>query len=167
VYQTSYSASEFSGAEWIKVTAGSLVDSVLLKMHVADLELLGAGTGYTLGGADDWHPSNHYGTHGANRKLDTLGSKYDSAYSGSRLYYNDQSLQFGGWFDIHHLWTGAHSAHRVGINIDIQRTGDVGVPANRQSFFQTILTNMGIAWQIDDTDPLLHDSTHYHLGLGG
>lgn len=133
VLRTPYTASAFGGAETIHVEACDKTVSAGLTVAVPWLRRLGAGTGYTLGGgANTPHSANHYGTAAANNALRNMGTWYHTQYPGSRLYYNDQSLPRGGWFDLNGAWTGAHQRHREGRNTDIQRTGGVGVPENRR-----------------------------------
>lgn len=131
VTQTTYTASAFGGAETIRVDACNATASAGLTVEVPWLVRLSGGAGYILGGDNTIHPANHYGTAAVNIALLNLGTWYDTQYPGSRLYYNDQSLIWGGWFDINGNWTDPHQTHREGKHTDIQRTNELGPPVER------------------------------------
>lgn len=87
----------------------TLWDSLHIDCGLWGLEELEAGDHWFLGGWRAEHPSNHYGTAASNQDLREIGTEFDSTMLARQIdaaivRYNDQSLIWGGLFDIEADW---------------------------------------------------------------
>jgi Carbohydrate binding module (family 6) len=178
---TVYTAPRFSGTIQIEITADGMTNDpprANIDVRVPSLQRLqnpAANEGYLLRGSSEtgntFHPDGHFGTSAANEGLRGIASDYRNTGfpqaqfpSGQpedrKLNYNDQSLVWGGKFDIRSnvgiqpVWDsrgrGAHEEHRVGINCDV-RLSDVpnenvivqGVNINRRQLLEEIFNARG------------------------
>jgi hypothetical protein len=178
---TVYTAPRFSGTIRIEITADGMTNdppSADLDVRVPSLQRLqnpAANEGYLLRGSSEsgntFHPDGHYGIPAANTGLRGIASDYrnngfpqaqfpNGQPEDRKLNYNDQSLVWGGKFDIRNnvgirpVWDprgrGSHDEHRVGINCDV-RLGDVpnenvivqGVNVNRRQLLEEIFNQRG------------------------
>ncbi|HZD05890.1 MAG TPA: hypothetical protein VE173_13270 [Longimicrobiales bacterium] len=160
VFQTTYTASEFGGAETIKADINSVEGEEDLEVKVAGLTPLGTGMGYVLKGSNDAHPGNHYGTAIAVAGLQAIADDYASAYPGSVLWYNDMSLERGGLFDIGPpygvFWHTPHDEHRLGTNCDVKKTDPGGVPLERRTWLEAKFIQHG-------SNNTYEEANHWHL----
>lgn len=178
---TIYTAPVFSGTIQIEITADGMTNdppSANIEVRVPSLERLqnpAANEGYILRGSSEtgntFHPDGHFGIPAANSGLRGIASDYrNNAFplaqfpngqpEDRKLRYNDQSLVWGGKFDIRSAVTiqptwdtrgrGAHDEHRVGINGDV-RLSDVpnenvtiqGLTLNRRTVLEEIFFQRG------------------------
>jgi len=123
-FTTTYTASQFGGAEKISASAGGGSGNATLTVRIPNLLLLGAGSNYALiggGAAAPAHPVNHYGTITFITNLTNLAANYHNDFPALDVIgINDMSLVRGGLFDINNNWAQPHMEHRVGINADIR-----------------------------------------------
>lgn len=177
-FRTTYDAPFFGTSVNITAKIDGLSVGDTIEVKVPDLQELAAGTNYELRGANAAHPSNHWGTAGANTGLVQIADDYKAQYhpneampDAERLRYNDQSLSLGGKFDLGPAPNGPpnwnidhrrHDQHREGNNCDI-RVSDV--PANRQATLLQFFFNRGIA-----NIPSLYNEVvslnHWHVTFG-
>jgi len=171
VFRTTFRAPIFNSPSRIEVTSGSASTGLNVFIYVEGLSELGAGTNYNLIGCANTpaHPcgTNHWGTTAANQGLVEIASDYKNEYyanqdipDASKLAYNDQSLPYGGKFDLDHRWSSAnaeHAEHRVGINCDT-RSGNI--PGERWTRLNEIFVNRGSTRTNDETGTR---SPHWHL----
>jgi hypothetical protein len=136
-----YTAPVFGGITQILMTVdGDEVGRANMETKVPTLARLQnpANTeGYLLIGNTQTHPDGHYGIVAANNGLRDIAADYrNTAFpngqtDADKLNYNDQSLTWGGKFDIQTPATwqtaGDHDEHRVGINCDVSNHN---VPSN-------------------------------------
>lgn len=110
-------------------TVSGLHDSQGLRVIVPNLVLLEPSSegDYTLTGANNFHPVNHYGTSYLTTLIDVVGSTFKH-YTGKKLGINDMSLAWGGLFDIgpidfnnYSFWSFPHILHRLGNSVDIDK----------------------------------------------
>ncbi|HKR61671.1 MAG TPA: carbohydrate-binding protein, partial [Pyrinomonadaceae bacterium] len=157
-----YTAPTVGGTTQIVMTAeGEEAGRANMETKVPNLQRLqqpAANDGYVLVGSSEsgnhYHPDGHYGTATANNGLRQIAAEYrDTAFPQAqfpngqpadwRLFYNDQSLVWGGKFDVTPNFSqGAppnwlnrqHDEHRVGINCDvsIRNVPDANVVINGQ-----------------------------------
>ncbi len=73
--------------------------------------------------------NNHWVTLKTNNTMSYLMTLYSLSY-GAGLYINDASLPFGGKFDVKGNWSGSHSLHRRGIDLDIRLYDTANTSAN-------------------------------------
>lgn len=189
-----YTAPIFGGTTRIVITASGTDDHADADMEIkvpalASLAVPAATDGYVRVGSSEsgntYHPNGHFGTAAANTGLQQIAADYrgtafpqpqfpNGQPEDRKLRYNDQSLIWGGKFDITPSFNappppswrdGAHSEHRVGINCDV-RLGDVpnenvvinGQNQNRRTVLESIFFNRG------STDTLREFSlNHWHL----
>lgn len=145
---TVYTAPIFGGKIQIIITADGITNDppkANLEIRVPGLQQLqapGANDGYVLTGSSEsgntYHPNGHFGIPGANTGLRQIAADYRATAfpqpqfpngqpENRKLQYNDQSLVWGGKFDITPnfqtppTWRtgGPHDEHRVGINCDV------------------------------------------------
>ena len=115
-----------------------------IQSRISDsLEQLEEGEHWNLIGGTTAHPSpsNHYGTLASNEHLRDIGCEFDSTLvargqlvpQGGLVEYNDQSLEWGGMFDIGptqehpewRLWHCPHCGHHHGRSCDIDKLGRI------------------------------------------
>lgn len=157
----------------VRITArgGGGEQTAMIDVRVPLLEQLAAGFHYKRVGETPSHPSdsNHWGTYWANSGLRSIAQKYhdEGASIGEdwgRLRYNDQSLPFGGKFDIRNDWgdTGDHAEHRDGRNADVSflflKDGIATpiAPSRRRQVLEQLFYENG-------SPNFLRHSDHWHL----
>ena len=162
VWSSEFKAPVFAGSERLRymVTGvtrctGTRTVEETYTIAVPGLVSIGSGPGYILVGQTGTHPGNHFGTPGFNAALRALAQRFLAKYN-KNLAYNDMSLITGGRFDVGATWTGAHSEHRFGKNVDL-RTRDR--TASQLRFIKAEWEALG---------GTVHDETgtsapHYHL----
>ncbi len=155
-WSSQYTASAYGGTDTIAGISGILEDEKVITIAVPGLVQLAAGANYSLVGSTVTHPSDHYGTPTANSDLVTIANQYASAFPGTSLTYNDQSLIQGGLFDINGDWNTPHIEHRLGINCDVSESN---VPAANRATLLAIFTNNGSPNYLDE-------GNHWHLRFG-
>lgn len=106
---------------------------------------------FDLIGQTTSHPDNHWGTASLLGSLVRLANTYANNYPGSRLAYNDISLQYGGLFDIGAGWGTPHRSHRLGTDVDLRL-----VPVNRRQALRQLITSSGISM-------IIIEGNHWHL----
>ena len=118
----------------------TLWDSLHIQSRIREsLAQLEEGNHWNLIGGTTAHPrpSNHYGTLASNQHLRDIGEEFDSTLvargqpvpEGGLVDYNDQSLIWGGMFDIGptgehpewRLWHCPHCGHHHGRSCDIRK----------------------------------------------
>jgi Domain of unknown function (DUF4214) len=174
-FSTTYTPSHIGGIVNIRAALGGGGSTEFgEQIRVVGLQELGAGTNYRLIGFENTpeHPlgTNHWGTAAANTGLVQIADDYKNTFYGQgaipendMLRYNDQSLPFGGKFDLDHRWgaAGEHAEHRMGINCDVRCCGSPGdVPQNRRAQLNAIFTLRGSTGTLDETATA---KPHWHL----
>ena len=91
------------------------------RVITAEYQDIGVSADYVLIGSTPRHPNNHFGTPSTNKLLRKIAAEYRQQ-TGSKLYFNDMSLPWGGLFDITGHWATPHAEHRSGNVIDIAAT---------------------------------------------
>lgn len=139
------------------------------------MQELSAGSNYVLFGFANTpeHPqgTNHWGTAAANNGLVQIADEYKNTFYGQnpipendKLRYNDQSLPYGGKFDLARNWSnggGRHGEHREGINCDVRCCEAPGnVPNNRWAQLDAFFTLRGSTNTRDETNSI---EPHWHL----
>ena len=126
------------------------------RVLVAEFQAIGSSSDYVLIGETTHHPggSNHYGTPGTNSSLSSIAQEYRSK-TGDRLYINDQSLTWGGLFDISGQWSPPHAEHRDGKKADISATSET---LKHEETFVEILKKYTSDYLIEGSGA----SRHYH-----
>lgn len=171
VFETTYSADIFSGRIFITATVEGGSATASLFVEVQGFEELRAGTNYRLIGFENnsAHPerTNHWGTPAANNGLVQIANDYKNQFYGSgaipenmKLAYNDQSLYWGGKFDLDRAWSRAntqHAEHRLGINCDVRSNN---VPRERWNTLNDIFIARG---STDTNDETRTSAPHWHL----
>ena len=179
-FQTTYFANHLSQTVTIRLTYNnSQTREVNINTGVSGLERLYDGTNFYIVGDNTAHPDNHNGTADANRNLHRIADDYKQEYYGAgvipeddKLRYNDQSLPFGGKFDLGPRrtrvpnWSDAdsHDKHREGLNCDV-KSGGVGpgiVPRDRWVRLTQIFGERGFSVG-DETA----SANHWHLSYTG
>ncbi|MFQ5906275.1 MAG: hypothetical protein ACE5JA_06850, partial [bacterium] len=147
-------------------TPGNPWDSLHIESRVVPpLGALEEGDHWNLVGETPEHPDNHYGTASANQHLRDIGWEFDSTLEargqlippGGLVNYNDQSLIWGGLFDIGgsygSLWHCPHCLHHDGTHCDIVKFCDI----YRDTLLERIIEDHGtIIHDIDCPDPRAH-----------
>ena len=108
------------------VYEGKVVASKSIEVKY-DLESLGSGTNYHLRKHDSNHNTGdyHYGTPDTNYKIKVAAEKFYTDYGfwqkpvKKKIVVNDQSLVWGGLFDINGDWKDPHETHKSGLVVDI------------------------------------------------
>ena len=171
-FTTTYTPSFIGGLVDIQATVagGTTSGRVGVQSRVGFLFELQAGTNYELIGTSASHPSNHWGTQIANFGLREIADNYKSTFysqiaipQADKLHYNDQSLIWGGEFELDNDWqTGdSHREHRRGINCDVRCCTTPGfVPVARRAQLQQIFINAG---STDTNDETQTAHPHWHL----
>jgi hypothetical protein len=152
-----YVAPDPSGQVTFTGTSGSATTGTAQVMVKIDgLQQYSPGAHYDTVGTKPIHPINNWATPGHIARLQELADIYFAEY-GSKVHYNDTSLQYGGLFDVDSTrWTYAHRAHRAGRNTDVRTTG----------LDQETLDFLASQWRrccgkvIDETST---SQPHYHL----
>jgi hypothetical protein len=169
-----YTPSHIAGYVKVIATIEGADLGAIVKVKVPDLNALGAGENYRLIGATTSHPDNHYGTTAANNGLVQIANDYKNAYypdtpgpnpipnpipDADKLAYNDQSLEFGGKFELANRWAaaGSHAEHREGINCDVRSNN---VPNARRARLNDIFRERGSTRTNDETGT---SAPHWHL----
>lgn len=129
--------------------------------------------GYLLIGDTQTHPDGHYGTTASNNGLRDIASDYrNTAFpngqtEADKLRYNDQSLVWGGKFELDATWqaAGDHDEHRVGINCDVSDRNVAsenivvnGQTVNRRTYLESIFRARGSTRTLRESD-----KHHWHL----
>ena len=167
-FQSTYTAPIFGGD--LRIQARLLAEASL-KVSIAGLQEFSGGANYVLIGfaGTPQHPqgTNHWGTPTANNNLPPIANAYKNAYynnvpipEADKLNYNDQSLPYGGKFDVPGVWNTTntnHGEHRIGINCD---TRSINIPANRHESLMQIFRDNGSPNFLDERQT---DSPHWHL----
>jgi len=163
--RVSYTPSHIAGLIKIIATVDRVDVGAFVRVQVPDLQELGAGVNYKLIGARDPHPSNHWGTAAANNGLVEIANDYKNEYyrdvaipDAEKVAFNDQSLIWGGKFELAHRWgaAGAHGEHREGINCDIRSNN---IPRERWTRLNEIFFNRGSTNTHDETNTKM---PHWH-----
>ncbi len=81
-------------------------------------------------GGSDTHPEGAYGKSDTINKLKKIAMKYFEKTNGRKLSINDISLPMGGLFDYKNNWATPHREHRIGTDVDINRTDGGGIFTN-------------------------------------
>jgi hypothetical protein len=126
---------------------------------------------YVLIGTSVPHPGNHWGTALANTGLVQIANDYKNTFyphpmpipQNDKLHYNDQSIVWGGKFDLANGWGngGSHAEHRRGINCDVRCCSNPGnVPQTRRAQLNQIFINRG---STDTNDETGTNAPHWHL----
>jgi hypothetical protein len=132
-----------------------LKDSVKVVERVAELQQLPASVNYTqIGGTCGHHGqsdnpnvpqpcrtpnNNHWAAASVNTNIENIAAEYRRLFPNlPPLAINDMSLPYGGKFDINGKWTGDHTYHRNGLDVDVRSrdmTGDLYEDVNRNGVF--------------------------------
>lgn len=151
-FTSTYTSRIFSGEHQIKATmsVGTKTAPISLRVKVSGVQQLIDGANFNLIGSTNNHilPNNHYGTATANNGLVSIAGQYAGEFPQSILHYDDQSLPWGGLFDIgpisnhpeYQFWQPPHDSHRYGIDCDISKTL---VPVERRDRVRQIIVLNG------------------------
>ena len=172
-----YTAPAFGGTTQIQITADQMInDSPRANMDIrvpslARLQDPAGDEGYLLVGSTQVHPDGHYGIPNANGGLRQIAADYrNTAFPNgqsedAKLRYNDQSLVWGGKFELAATWrvTGQHDEHRVGINCDVRLVPSDNVvingqTINRRTYLESIFNANGSTRTLRE---FVHN--HWHL----
>lgn len=171
-FSTTYTPSHIAGIVDIRATvAGGSTTAFGMMTRVLGLfQLPGGATNYELIGATASHPDGHWGTTAANNGLIQIANDYEALFfsqtamtQNDRLHYNDQSLVWGGKFELAAGWgnNGGHMEHRRGINCDVRCCTNPGnVPQTRWVDLNRMFTNAGSTDTLDETGTA---QPHWHL----
>lgn len=192
---TVYIAPQFGGTVRIEITADGITNDpprADMEIKVPGLEQLqapGPNDGYVLTGSSEdgntYHPNGHFGTRAANIALRGGAVTYrNNAFpqpqfpngqpEDRKLRFNDQSLVWGGKFDITRnfrvgrapSWQTEvdHDEHRVGINADVsmrtvpnENVTVQGQVRNRRTLVAEIFAVEG------STRTFTHPDDHWHM----
>lgn len=180
-FETTYTPSHIAGKIRITATIDNIDVANDMFISVPNLIELQDGVNYVLVGFDTTpeHPqgTNHFGTFDANVNLIHIADAYRDAYypapnqipEDKKVLLNDQSLPFGGKFDLKPKgstapnWaaTGSHAEHREGINCDF---ASKNITTDRWDTMKEIFRNNGTPNYHDETDTT---APHWHLRLDG
>ncbi len=167
-FQSTYTAPIFGGD--LRIQARLLAEAPI-KVFIAGLQELSGGENYVLIGFADTpqHPegTNHWGTPTANMNLPVIANAYKNAYynnvpipEADKVSFNDQSLPYGGKFEVPGNWSTAnenHGEHRIGINCD---TRSLNIPADRHESLMQIFRDNGSPSFLDERNT---PRPHWHL----
>lgn len=172
-FKTVYYSSEVSGIIDVTINCNSCTTLGQAKIGVGITGLVelpepaSADSGYTLTGANQYHPFNHFGQ--SNFVYSVLQAFYDfhnpipaSDTPRPAIKANDTSLELGGVFDVQtprfdgYDWTPPHRYHRLGQSMD------TSFPTTKsgQRAYEAAMNLNGI-------DVLKEDAFHWHLHVGG
>lgn len=118
-------------AELIQLCGPVCSDWILFSQYaqanVFYLQLLGAGSNYSLIGATPQHATNHFATPYVKAAMPAIANDYAGTPNGHAIMINDISLIYGGVFDIAGTWAeNNHQTHRMGLNVDVRYNGGPG-----------------------------------------
>jgi hypothetical protein len=171
-----YTAPIFGGTTQILMTVdGDEIGRANFDIRIPSLNQLAnpANTeGYLLIGNTGTHPNGHYGTDAANEGLRNIAADYranafpNGQTDAGKLNYNDQSLVWGGKFDLSATWQGVdHDEHRVGINCDVSNhnvgNNNIvvnGQTVNRRAYLEQVFNDRGSTRTLRE-----FDKNHWHL----
>lgn len=165
MFRVSYTPSHIAGRVKVTANVAGVELDVFAHVMVPGLQELFGGANYNLIGQTGSHPSNHWGTPGANSGLVGIADDYKNEYyrnvaipDADKIAYNDQSLTWGGKFELANRWnaTGSHAEHREGINCDIRSNN---IPHDRRTKLNEIFFNRGSTRTLDETGT---SSPHWH-----
>lgn len=172
-FTTTYTPSHIGGIVNVRASSGGVNSAEIgVNIRVPDLVQLQGGANYELIGTSLSHPQNHWGTAAANAGLQGIANDYASTFypnpqnpipDADILRYNDQSLTWGGKFDLPRRWGngGSHHEHRRGVNCDVRCCANPGnVPPDRWDRLDEIFTDRGSTLTLDETET---NSPHWHL----
>lgn len=160
------------------------IDGLVLLQPAWQDSLHGGATYYQLVGETPSHPVNHFARPQTIDLLKQIAWEYYTEFPTSPvLCINDISLIWGGKFDIYANWTGEHTFHRYGRQVDLriwtippenrERLKEIAckygveMELHRNGLPQT-LENVDFSWvpcQSKDADELdlKYKVPHYHL----
>jgi hypothetical protein len=150
---------EFAGTDQLLATDGvASAHANLLVGYTNFVQLPDGDPRYVLeGGAPDHplHPSNHWVTPEFKTALLNIITGYFAKFpQADPIEITDESLVFGGRFDIYGNWSGDHQFHRVGKNADIRMSS---IPDANKAEFLKLCRTFG-------ADPFPETSkNHWHL----
>ncbi|MCX7641831.1 MAG: hypothetical protein N2Z20_04270 [Elusimicrobiales bacterium] len=145
---------------WLIMGARQYFTTDIIDIKVKGLVELSTGTGYSLVGKTDIHPSNHWVIPDFKKELEEIGKLWNQTCPKSDvLYYNDASLIWGGIFDINGKWTTPHDGHDVGVHIDISKKWIR--KGNREQALKTICKKAIAYSEGDDSEK--DEVPHYHV----
>ena len=172
VYTTTYTASEFAAQDTIRAkvdfqgcsanAVSSFITARLFGLSWLQISAPHVAIGGTVahhGPNNKGNPStpdnNHWVTLKTNNTMSYLMTLYSLTY-GAGLYINDASLPFGGKFDVNGNWSGSHSLHRRGIDLDIRLYDTANTAAN-----ETVKANFkALELQYPELEPLISYKIH-------
>jgi hypothetical protein len=145
-YTATYTASEFAAEDKVRAkvdfqgcSANVVSSSITARLfglswlQVPAPHVAIGGTAAHHGPNNNGNPTtpdnNHWVTPKTNNTMSYLMLLYSLNY-GAGLYINDASLPFGGKFDVNGNWSGSHSLHRRGIDLDIRLYDRANTSAN-------------------------------------
>lgn len=163
--EATYTASIFGGSYRVYARMQGMEKGRDIRVFVPGLQELGDGVNYNLRQVDVHHPAYHYGTATANTNLPLIAADYINTYYATqaateeeKLVFNDQSLIYGGKFEILGDWgNGSHAEHREGKNCDVR---SINVPAGRHAALEDIFRQRGSPNFLKHVPP---DQPHWHL----
>ncbi len=145
---------------WLILGGRQYFTTDVIDIKVKNLVELSTGTGYSLVGQTNTHPSNHWVISEFKTDLENIGKLWKQGCPKSDvLYYNDASLKWGGLFDIKGNWTSPHDGHDVGVHIDISKKRIR--KGNREKALKTICEKAIVYSEGDD--PKKDEVPHYHV----
>lgn len=128
-FETLYASPTPSGLVQIDATVHSVTRSAFVEVRVPGLNNLSDGSNYFLKRTDPKHGNGdyHYGTQGLHQAIVNAADHFWNNWGSSQspqmgMVPNDQSLVWGGLFDISGNWSTApfgHTTHREGNIVDI------------------------------------------------
>jgi len=143
---------------WLILGGRKYFTTDIIDIKVKNLVELSTGTGYSLVGQTNTHPSNHWVIHEFKTDLEDIGKLWKQRCPKSDpLYYNDASLKWGGLFDIKGNWTSPHDGHDTGVHIDISKKWIR--KGNREKALRTICEKAIIFSEGDKETEI----PHYHV----
>jgi hypothetical protein len=143
---------------WLILGGRKYFTTDIIDIKVKNLVELSTGTGYSLVGQTNTHPSNHWVIPEFKTDLEDIGKLWKQRCPKSDpLYYNDASLKWGGLFDIKGNWTSPHDGHDTGVHIDISKKWIR--KGNREKALRTICEKAIIFSEGDKETEI----PHYHV----
>jgi len=123
--------------------------------------LHGYVTYYNLIGATDYHPANHFARPQTIDLLKEIAWKYHVEFPTAEvLNINDISLIWGGKFDVNENWSGDHTYHRYGRQVDIRLWS---IPVENRERFKEICCSLGVEVELHSKngEPLTPFDTYF------
>ena len=151
-----FTAPEAAGTITLTMSTPDGPIQVTNNVLVSGLVPLDATTGISLTGSSAQHPTNHFGVAGLVTAIQELGRRFHSQFN-KNLFVNDISLPWGGIYDFKSTWQPPHKTHRLGRDVDVNRSNMSD--AERQ-FFQQNAEALGFRVELHPPEPL-----HWHLSL--